>query len=477
MQRSTTQIRWHQPLPLAVERLARGDVDVVPAVDNQDVLLAMLLRVGIPVVEGVETAREFAIELLKLAAEVEHALLVQYLYTATSIPDEPGPDLVNYHEKLMDVAIQEMGHLATVQNLLLLLGGRDAIYMQRDIRREASEKNPIPFVLEPITKTTLAKYVAAEKPAQVPQELQAKVDELVTLAEKDTGVDTHRVGVIYALLKWMFTSPEEASNQIDFARLAPLPENPHLSDADLRLLSEVEEFEALPEEWGVFEADVLLLTAHTRAEARVAIQKIAEQGEGLPGSEDSHFDEFMEMVAAFEVGNIQVKPMAKSPTLGAHGGLDGEVISNQYTRLWGEVFSLQYSLLVLTIYHALVTPRLSDGSDGLRDALAKLALLGMRTVIGRVSDLVASLPLRNDGSSDEAGPPYDLDPTILQSNENHQLVAQHIRMSDRLASIYSAIESSPEFPSHPDHANTLANLRNYDKRRRNLFPPPAPPTT
>ena len=475
MQRSPTRIRWHQPLPPAMAGLERAAASGLSVAGARDVVREMLLRVGIPVVEGVGTAREFAIELLKLAAEVEHALMVQYLYAATSLPDEPGPDSVNYHEKLLDIAVQEMGHLATIQNLLLLLGGRKAFYMQRDIIRETSEKNPIPFVLEPINKTSLAKYVAAEKPAQVPPDLEAKVDELVKLAEQDAGVDTHRVGAIYELLRWMFTPPEEASKGIDYALFAPLPANPHFSDEDLRDLSEVTEYEALADEWQVFEEDVILTTAHTSAEARDAIDRIAEQGEGLTDRSRSHFAEFMEMIAAFEAGNIAVKPIATSPTLDTHEGQGGEVISYPYTQLWGEVFSLQYSLLVLTVYHTLVTPRSSDGSADLRGALAGLTLRGMRRVIGPVSDLVASLPLRDDGSSDNAGPPYDLDASILQSDEDHELVAQQIRMLDRLASVYAAIESSPDFPSHLDHANTLANLRNFDKQRRDLFPPPAPP--
>jgi Ferritin-like len=281
MQRSPTRIRWHQPSPAAKEVLEREAASGVRVAGDRDVVREMLLRVGIPVVEGVGTAREFAIELLKLAAEVEHALMVQYLYAATSIPDQPEPDSVNYHEKLMDVVVQEMGHLATIQNLLLLLGGRKAFYMQRDVMREASEKNPIPFVLEPVNKTSLATYVAAEKPAQVPPELEARVDELVRLAEEEAGVDTHRVGAIYELLRWMFTPPEEASKGIDFAALAPLPVNPHFSDADLQDLSEVTRYEALTDEWQVFEEDVILATAHTAAEARDAIDRIAEQGEGL----------------------------------------------------------------------------------------------------------------------------------------------------------------------------------------------------
>ncbi len=334
----------------------------------------------------------------------------------------------------------------------------------------ANENNPIPFVLEPISKTSLAKYVAAEKPAQVPPIHAAKVDELVALAEEDAGVDIHRVGVIYELLAWMFASPEEAVGDIDFAMYAPLPENPHLTAEDLSDASEIALYEALPEEWQVFEEGVVLATAHTCAEARDAIAQIAEQGEGLQHNDVSHFGEFLEMVAAFEVGSVSVKPIAKSPTLGAHGGQGGEVISHAYTRRWGEVFSLQYTLLVLTIYHALVTPRPGDGSVGLRDELTSLALRGMRRVIGPVADLVGSLPLRADGSPNKAGPPYDLDPSILESNDDDdELRDRHLGLLDRLASIYSAIEASPEFTSHPDHANELANLRTFDRRRRDLF--------
>ncbi len=207
MKRNPTLIRWHQPVSPAAENMARSVVGVVPVARGPDVVRDIVRRVGIPVVDGAETAAELAIELLKLAAEVEHALMVQYLYAATSVPDVPGPDSVNYRGKLLAVAIQEMGHLATVQNLLLLVGGRDSFYLQRDLVRQVSAKNPIPFVLEPISKTSLAKYVAAEKPAQVPPSLAAKVDELINLAEQDAGVDIHRVGVIYELLIWMFTPP------------------------------------------------------------------------------------------------------------------------------------------------------------------------------------------------------------------------------------------------------------------------------
>lgn len=38
----------------------------------------------------------------------------------------------------------------------------------------------------------------------------------------------------------------------------------------------------------------------------------------------------------------------------------------------------------------------------------------MRRVIGPISEIITTLPLRNDGSADLAGPPYDLDPAVLE---------------------------------------------------------------
>ena len=72
--------------------------------------------------------------LLESAAEVEHALMVQYLYAAYSLKgkvksatltrpgdwdDESGQ---SWPLTLLAIAREEMGHLMTVENLLLLLG-------------------------------------------------------------------------------------------------------------------------------------------------------------------------------------------------------------------------------------------------------------------------------------------------------------------------------------------------------------------
>ncbi len=472
MAQTNLRIRWERPSRDIEEGVVPAAPAPAPATEREAVRY-MILEVGVPVVEGAKTAREYAIGLLKFAAEVEHALLVQYLYAAFSLLKE-GHDLQNYQAKVMAIAIQEMGHLATVQNVLLLVGGRDALYLQRDLLREESEKNPLPFVLEPISKAALAKYVAAEMPARVPPELEAKVKELVELAEQDAGVEPRRVGVIYELLKWVFSPPDTPPpGDIDVSLLESLPENPHLSDEDIKEnLEIVPKFEALPEEWEVNDGTVILLPVRTITEAHDALDKVARQGEGLTNGGSSHFSEFIELVGAFEAGNVAVIPMAKAPSL--KEGEQVALISHPYTRRWAEVSDGQYNLLILAIYHALVTPRTEDGSDGLRRGLEKTSIRSMRTIIQPVSDVVAALPLSSE-RPEKAGPPFHLDASILNSNQAADLVAQTHRLLDHQETLYKAIEESEEFSSFPDHASTIKNLRNRDKARRNLFPPVAPP--
>src|ERR1700682_907597 len=84
METPPTRIRWHEPDESQKLR-ALGTPGSVVAPVVPDIQLETLLRVGIPVAEGITTAREQAIELLKLVAEVEHALMVQYLYSASSV--------------------------------------------------------------------------------------------------------------------------------------------------------------------------------------------------------------------------------------------------------------------------------------------------------------------------------------------------------------------------------------------------------
>jgi hypothetical protein len=74
------------------------------------------------------TSHQYAIFLLHIAAELEHMLMVEYLYAGFSlggpqIPLEYHKQVAQWRETILGIAKEEMGHLMTVQNLLRCLGG------------------------------------------------------------------------------------------------------------------------------------------------------------------------------------------------------------------------------------------------------------------------------------------------------------------------------------------------------------------
>src|SRR5438105_3657530 len=112
---------------------------------------------------------DYAVFLLHVAAEIEHALMVQYLYAAYSLGGAAvsGPkheEARHWREVILGIAKEEMGHLITVQNILRLIGG--PLHLEREDYPFRSDFYPFHFTLEPATKSSLAKYVVAESPKE-----------------------------------------------------------------------------------------------------------------------------------------------------------------------------------------------------------------------------------------------------------------------------------------------------------------------
>jgi hypothetical protein len=75
----------------------------------------LALSGGLPQLVDAKSTRDAAVQLLRIAAEIEHALMVQYLYAAFTLGPNADPE---FKRNLVTIAKQEMGHLVTVQNLL-----------------------------------------------------------------------------------------------------------------------------------------------------------------------------------------------------------------------------------------------------------------------------------------------------------------------------------------------------------------------
>lgn len=103
------------------------------------------------------------VRLLKEASEIEHDLMIQYLYGAYALKPEyaglvggPAPGSTS----LMGVVIEEMLHLRGVNRLLVELGAAPVLTRQ-DFPYE-TDLYPFPFELAPLNSVRLAKYTYCE---------------------------------------------------------------------------------------------------------------------------------------------------------------------------------------------------------------------------------------------------------------------------------------------------------------------------
>jgi hypothetical protein len=105
------------------------------------------------------------VRLLREACEVEHALMLQYLYGALSLKPAyqslAGTGTPN-NNTLLGVAVQEMQHLGSVNRLLLTLDAAPNL-VPAEFPYEP-QIYPFEFNLEPLSPTSLAKYIYAEAP-------------------------------------------------------------------------------------------------------------------------------------------------------------------------------------------------------------------------------------------------------------------------------------------------------------------------
>lgn len=330
--------------------------------------------------------RDEAVFLLHTAAEIEHALMVQYLYAAWSVRSD-GPDQVpRWRREILQVAREEMAHLAAVQNLLRFVGG--PLNFDREDFPYRTDFYPFPLRLEPLSRESLARYVAAEMPADPTGVDKALVAEAVQIA----GRPVNRVGALYRRLEDLFAD----------GRL--------LNDADLRP-DTAAGIQARPER---FRADVgdgpyYLRTVRTRAEALALLGDVADQGEGDADMPRSHFSTFLDMFDNWPDNDAVALDVPTNPSTRprAEPGEDPNRITHERTAAWATIFNRHYRMLLSWLQHALLTPHADPVSGGLC-----LRVFGEMLVLAEVGPLLTTLPRTAAVDAPPAGAPFELPHTL-----------------------------------------------------------------
>lgn len=115
--------------------------------------------------------RKEAIRLLQGAAELEHMLVLTYLYAGYSVTPEHWGSIVGAVQSdagvsrtLSQVAVEEMVHLRKVNRLLVELGASP--HLRRPPLPYRSGLYPFELELEPLTRKSLVKYLFIEAPPE-----------------------------------------------------------------------------------------------------------------------------------------------------------------------------------------------------------------------------------------------------------------------------------------------------------------------
>jgi hypothetical protein len=397
--------------------------------------------------------------LLHIAAEIEHSLMVQYLYAAYSLGGEEVPPerrkMVRcWQEDILAVAKEEMGHLLTVQNILMLIGA--PINLDRQDLPWDIPFHPGTFRLERLTLESVASYVFAEMPSIA--ELDALIqetdprDELlgrykrfkatdleqieITVRARDSS--PHRVGDLYWQLAKLVDNPDHIPDSVFQERTLTYQASaddwgrgyrpdPRLVTADGGLAAEP----GKPAGNGRA-ANVLIYPVATRIQARKALENLSAQGEGPVGGTGgsgqlSHFDRFLKIYQEFK--DLGCQPWSPSrPVVADPSTLDRPrdrpgYIAEAHSRGWGELFNLRYRMLLKYLGHTFRLARTQHGDSPNLRSMVMHRVFGEMYNLKTIAAIIVRQPLRN--GSQRAGPPFEMPYALSLPDTERDIWASH----------------------------------------------------
>lgn len=369
--------------------------------------------------------KDYLAFLLSIDAELEHGLMLQYLYAAYSlggpqVPAEHRDKVREWQEIILGIAKEEMGHFVSVQNVLRLIGA--PLHFERQDYPWDTPFYPFPFKLEPLTIEAIAKYVYVESPVGWIDSGTREANEIKEIISAEDHGDPISVlfEVVLQLVKDRNAIPDEVF------QIGTYP------------------FQAKFDEWGRGYAggkrgntteghakgapDVLVAPLASRDDAYNSLMKISEQGEATKNEDNdgqpSHFKRFLyvytEMRDALATGdwhparNLAINPYIdwdnedpnSSPAEGQVSSEERDMITNPVAVNWAHLCNVRYRMLLAFITHSFkLDGGFNDsGAYSPRGTIIN-ATFGEMYNIRSIANVLVKLPISR-GSYKYAGPPF-----------------------------------------------------------------------
>ena len=368
-------------------------------------VLAVRRGPGDPHTGGLEH-REALIYTLGKAAELEHLVMLQYLFAAVSLKQTVDEGLTpealaavgRWRATLLEISAQEMLHLALVQNLLTAVGAAPRFARPNFPMTAYAYPAGVRIELMPFGEAALRHFAFLERPegmdvedaegfeaiAQAVELPHDEHDEIVPhLQEFDT------IGQLYRSIEAGFTYLDE---RLGTDRLFIGPPDAQATEEHFRW----------PE----------LIAVTDLASARRAIDTIVEQGEGARGEwRDAHFgrllgilEDYLELKDAdpdFE----PARPVVAANVRPQSTGIVVPLITDPGTTRCMDLLNVAYEVLLqlLSRYFAH-----TDESPEQLEVLANVSVGLMYSVIKPLGTVVTTLPVGPDHPGATAGPGFEL---------------------------------------------------------------------
>ncbi|WP_160717324.1 ferritin-like domain-containing protein [Chitinophaga solisilvae] len=402
--------------------------------------------------------KDYVTFLLHIDAEIEHGLMLQYLYAAYSlggsqVPADQRQLVSGWQEIILGIAKEEMGHFVSVQNVLKLLGG--PLHFERQDYPWDTPFYPFPFKLEPLTLDSLAKYVYAEAPLSYINSDDPIATEIRNRVAKQVP-KPNTVGALFHVLLGLIKDPTVISDEVFQAETYP--------------------YQAKFDEWGrgydggprdivrpgdpAYKPDVLVMPLASRDDAWNALNAIAEQGEDNTVEDPnfpSHFTRFlgiykqMRTISGWSPSrNVATNPYipedvedpSSSPSEGQTNDPNDEMdqITNPEAQNWGHLFNLRYRMLLNFLTHSFV---LDDGFNA-AGAVAPRGLIinstfGEMYNLRSIAAVMVQLPLQTGVGAKTAGPPFLTPYTLSLPNGEHNRWRTHADLLEASAKLIQSM--------------------------------------
>ena len=375
-------------------------------------------------------SREQLLYLLAESAEIEHTLMCCYLYAAFSLKragdsglsNEESDAVTRWRKTIMDVAVEEMGHLLIVANLTVALGGRPHFGRPNFPISPGYFPSGVVVRLSGFSKTTLDHFIFLERP-------QGNDD---PDSEEFEHADYRREQTIVGLMP----------SAQDYATIGHLYESIRANiDALCREIGEKQLFIGTAEQQLVAPAidiagvDPILDTAAAHA----AIDTIIDQGEGSRSDQErSHYRSFVAIAQEFDAllaknaGFTPAWPVADNPVMRRPPNPEDRVyIDREETARVLDFACASYGLLLRVLMQCF--GRRGDDVQASQERLVDAAFVLMRA-LGSTGGILARLPASSGGEVTNAGMSFTMlrgvEPLISAPAERRLLNEQFTRLAD-----------------------------------------------